>query len=283
MAKPPVTEQSDAPLTRLDTRDAYKDEVQKQWDHNPCGSQYVKKAVPHTLEWFLEAQAYRYGTYGPWMPSTMEFASFSGKEVLEIGAGLGTDLAQFARHGAKVTDLDLSAGHLALARENFRLRGLQGRFIHHDAEDLPFPDRSFDVVYSNGVIHHTPNTTQVVREIHRVLRPGGRAIIMVYAENSWHFWGTLVFQLALGNRALDFSSMGDVMSRHVELTENGAKPLVKVYTRSRLRRMFHDFHHVRICQRQILRPELPLGLVWMPLGLAGRLMGWNLIVKATKE
>jgi glycosyltransferase involved in cell wall biosynthesis/ubiquinone/menaquinone biosynthesis C-methylase UbiE len=267
---------------RLQTGDADKDEVQNQWDENPCGSHYVKKAAPHTLEWFLEAEAYRYGSYAPWMPTVMEFDRFAGKDVLEIGGGMGTDLAQFARHGARVTDLDLSAGHLALAQENFRLRGLSGRFIHHDAEELPFPDESFDLVYSNGVIHHTPNTHRVVREMYRVLRPGGRAFVMVYAENGLHYWRNLVWEIGLNGGELEHGSMGALMSRHVEITENGARPLVKVYTRRRLRRLFKDFRHVRILKRQLTAPELPRLLRWMPLGLAGRLMGWNLIVKATK-
>ena len=71
---------------------------------------------------------------------------------------MGTDLAQFALHGARVTDLDLSSGHLELAKENFAVRGLQGAFVQHDAESLVFDDNTFDVVYSNGVLHHTPNT-----------------------------------------------------------------------------------------------------------------------------
>src|SRR5438128_12677372 len=101
-------------------------------------------------------------------------------------------LEQISEHGAVLTDIELSAGNLALAQESFRLRGLTGPFVHHDAESLPFPDNSFDVVYSNGVIHHTPNTVRVVADIYRVLRPGGRAIIMIYAENSLYYWRNIV-------------------------------------------------------------------------------------------
>lgn len=267
---------------RLSTGDAYKDEVQNQWDNNPCGSQYVKEAEPHTLEWFLEAERYRYVEYAPWMAETMEFSRHAGKELLEIGAGMGTDLAQFAKHGAIVTDVDLSSGHLALAKENFRLRGLDGRFVHQDAETLPFPDASFDVVYSNGVIHHTPNTQKVVDEIYRVLRPGGKAIIMVYAENSLYYWRNLVGWLGLKQGQLYSSSIGHVMSCSVEMTANDARPLVKAYTKPRIRRMFNRFERVTIDQRQLTAGEMPRLLNWMNLDLAGRLMGWNLIVKAHK-
>ena len=81
----------------------------------------------HTLEWFVKTEAHRYGDYAPWMPEVMEFAQHAGEDVLEIGGGMGTDLAQFAAHGARVTDVDLSGGHLELAQENFELRGLAGR------------------------------------------------------------------------------------------------------------------------------------------------------------
>jgi len=268
---------------RINTGDAYKDEVQNQWNNDACGSHYVKQAERHTLDWYLEAEAYRYGEYAPWMPEVMEFARHSGKKVLEIGGGLGTDLAQFARHGAVVTDLDLSGGHLALARENFRLRGLEGTFVHHDAEKLPFDDDTFDVVYSNGVIHHTPNTAQVVAEIHRVLKPGGRAIIMVYAENSLHYWRNLVRDIGIRRQLLDEFSMGEIMSGSVEISENNARPLVKVYTARRLEKLFAGFTNQEICKRQLMRAELPALWRWLPLSLAGKCAGWNLIIKAEKQ
>lgn len=267
---------------QIETGDAYKDQVQHQWDNNPVGSQYVKSARPHTLEWFLEVEAHRYREYAPWMPATMEFARHAGENVLEVGGGMGTDLAQFAKHKAIVTDVDLSSGHLDLAKENFKLRGLQGRFVHHDAERLPFEDGSFDLVYSNGVIHHSPNTPEMVREMHRVLKPGGRVIAMVYAENSLHYWYSLVLGEGLFHGLLGDLSMGEIMSGAVEMTANDARPLVKVYTKERVRRLFSDFADVSVVKRQLTAPELPRPLRWLPLPLAGQLMGWNLVVKGRK-
>lgn len=267
---------------QIQTGDDYKDEVQEQWDNNPCGSHYAKGAPEHTLDWFLEVERYRYEEYAPWMFETMEFAQHSGKRVLEIGGGMGTDHAQFAKHGAITTDIDLSSGHLALAQENFRLRGLAGTFVHHDAEALPFPDASFDVVYSNGVIHHTPNTQRVVDEIYRVLKPGGKAIVMVYAENSLHYWRNLVTVLGLRQHLLDTFSVGEIMSRHVEITENDARPLVKVYTKQRLKKLFARFGRISVVQRQMVAAEVPRFLSWIPLPLLGKMMGWNLVIKAHK-
>lgn len=266
----------------LATGDFYKDEVQNQWDRDACGSHYVKGAQEGTLEWYLEAERYRYGVYGPWMPQLMEFAAHRGKKLLEVGAGLGTDHAQFATNGALTTDLDLSSGHLEHAKRNFRLRGLNGEFRHGDAENMPFADGTFDVVYSNGVIHHTPNTARVVDEMHRVLKPGGRIIIMVYAENSLHYWRNLFYSIGIEQGKLNRVSMGDIMSESVELSEHGSKPLVKVYTRSRLMNMFHRFENRAIWQRQMVPEERPRLLRGMPVTMLERIMGWNLIIKANK-
>lgn len=269
-------------LELIATEDHYKAQTQEQWNNDPCGSQYVEESEPNTLDWYEEVERYRYDEYAPWMAETMEFAKHPGKKVLEIGGGLGTDLAQFAKGGAEVTDLDLSAGHLGHAKRNFELRGLDCTFVHHDAENLPFPDNSFDVVYSNGVIHHTPNTRQVVNEIYRILRPGGRTILMVYAENSLHYWRNLFVEYGLKRRELDKWSMAEIMSRHVEINENGQKPLVKVYTKKRLRQLMHRFSPIEIVQRQLMPVERPWPLRWMSADKLGRICGWNLIVKATK-
>jgi glycosyltransferase involved in cell wall biosynthesis/ubiquinone/menaquinone biosynthesis C-methylase UbiE len=271
----------DSGAPEVETGDAHKGQVQNQWNNNPVGSETARSAQPHTLEWFQEVERYRYDVYAPWMPRVMEFAEHTGEQVLEVGGGMGTDLAQFATSGAIVSDVDLSGGHLQIAQENFRLRGLAGRFVHHDAESLPFEDGTFDLVYSNGVIHHTPNTRRTVAEIFRVLKPGGRAIVMVYAENSLQYWRNLVWYYGMKSGDLASHSMADIMSRSVERTGNDARPLVKVYTKARLRTLFSDFTDIKILQRQI-SPELVPRRLRLFLPLVERMAGWNLIIKARK-
>ena len=271
----------DGETPAVGTGDRYKAQIRNQWNNNPAGSEGASASQPHTLDWFLEVERTRYGAFAPWMPEVMEFADHRGDRVLEIGGGIGTDLAQFATHGALVTDLDLSDGHLALAEENFRLRGLSGSFVHHDAESLPFERDAFDLVYTNGVLHHTPNAARAVAEILRVLKPGGRVIAMVYAENSLQYWAKLVWELGVKGGDLSTHSIGDLMSRSVERSGNDARPLVKVYTKPRLRALFGAFTDVTVVQRQISPELLPRPLRRL-LPLVERIAGWNLILKARK-
>src|SRR6185369_15197027 len=92
------------------------------------------------------------------IPEAGEFAQSKNLSVLEIGCGLGTDGAQFAKAGANYTGIDLTDTAVDLARRRFELFDLPGTFRVADAEKLDFPDNSFDIVYSHGVLHHTPDT-----------------------------------------------------------------------------------------------------------------------------
>jgi ubiquinone/menaquinone biosynthesis C-methylase UbiE len=132
---------------------------------------------------YLEDSA-RYQTY-PWLYEAAEFESHAGERVLEIGCGSGCDLLQFVKHDAIATGVDITDGHLELARRRLERRA---QLVKADGRDLPFPDGSFDYVYSHGVIHHSDEPERIAGEILRVLRPGGRFNIHVYAKWSYsHF------------------------------------------------------------------------------------------------
>jgi SAM-dependent methyltransferase len=113
------------------------------------------------------------------------FDGYRGRSVLEVGCGAGVDLARFAKGGAQVTGVDLSASAVALARANFEQQRLEGQFDVADGERLPFPDNSFDLVFAHGVVQYTANPQQLVEECHRVLKPGGEAVFQVYNRISW--------------------------------------------------------------------------------------------------
>lgn len=166
---------------------AAKEIVKEFWEAKPCGSTHTSSAEG-TPEYFAEVERSRY-ELEPFIPRYARFAETTGQNVLEIGVGLGTDFLQFARAGAEVTGVDLTQHAVDLVARRLALEGLSGDVAVADAERLPFADGSFDVVYSWGVLHHTPDTERAMREALRVLRPGGRLCLMVYARHSWVAYG----------------------------------------------------------------------------------------------
>ena len=131
------------------------------------------------------------------MPELMGFNQFAGARLLEVGCGMGTDLLQFARGGAICTGIDLTPRSIEITRHRFALYGERGYFLIGDGERLPFADATLDVVYSNGVLHHTPDTAGAIIELHRVLKPGGIAKVMVYHKNSINYWGEMMLHRGL--------------------------------------------------------------------------------------
>lgn len=133
---------------------------------------------------FKELDAYRYDKLN-YMPQVIDFASYRGKTFLEVGCGVGIDLVRFAREGALVTGIDLAPVSIELARQNFAHSGLKADLRVMNGESLDFPDNHFDVVYAHGVLQYTADPEQMIREMYRVLKPGGEAIFMVYNRISW--------------------------------------------------------------------------------------------------
>jgi ubiquinone/menaquinone biosynthesis C-methylase UbiE len=181
----------------------------------------------------------------------MPLANLSGKKVLEIGSGAGGHSAMFARHGAELTSLDITLDRVAATREKLRLLGSKAKIaiaLQGNAEALPFSDGSFDIVYSNGVLHHTPNTAGAVDEIYRVLRPGGRAAIMLYCKSSVNYWFTLWFCVGILKGAMFRHS--DWLGRHTEWIgrepQTARNPVTRCYTAQGIRSLFHKFAPLKI-------------------------------------
>src|SRR5438045_2539951 len=140
-----------------------KHRAREQWREDPAGAVYGSKHEFGTREFFDEVERHRYQEYAPWMPEVMGFNDFAGQQLLEVGCGMGTDLLQFARGGAKVTGVDLTPRSIEISRHHLSLDGQTGQFAIADCERVPFEDGSFDVAYSNGVLHHTADTAGAVR------------------------------------------------------------------------------------------------------------------------
>jgi len=161
------------------------DDVRDYWDRRPCNIRHSPRQVG-TRAYFDEVEARKYFVE-PHIQDFAQFERWNGRCVLEIGCGIGTDAVSFARAGADYTGIELSPASMALAQKRFEIFGLDGTFRTGDAEHLAefVPARSFDLVYSFGVIHHTPAPRAVIAGAREVIRPDGELRIMLYAKNSW--------------------------------------------------------------------------------------------------
>jgi len=161
--------------------------VEKYWNDRPCNIRHSRKEVG-TKEYFDDVERRKY-MVEPHIPAFADFERWRGKRVLEIGCGIGTDTMNFARHGARVTAVDLSHKSLELARARAKVFGLEDRitFIQADAEHLAeqVPAEPYDLIYSFGVIHHTPHPERVIAQLPRFLKPETTVKIMVYNRRSW--------------------------------------------------------------------------------------------------
>jgi SAM-dependent methyltransferase len=245
-----------------------KDEVRRHWEADPCGSR-LAVSEPGTREFFDEVERARY-ELEPFIPGFARFGDWQGRTVLEVGVGLGTDFVRFARAGAVLSGVDLTEASVALVRRRLELEGLEARVEVADAEHLPFDDGSFDLVYSWGVLHHTPDTSAALGEVHRVLAPGGEARIMLYARRSWVALGLWARWALLAGHPR--RTLADVIAAHMESSGT------KAYTRAELERLFAGFSNVRIDQvatpydRRVAGPLVRLG---------GNSLGWFLTVSAS--
>lgn len=167
-----------------------KEEVHNFWNKQSCGTQFSNKEK-YTKEFFEEIEKDRYSKE-PEILSFADFKSGKNKKVLEVGVGAATDFLQWAKNGAELYGIDLTPEAVAYAQHRLELYHCSAKDIKvADAENLPFDDNFFDIVYSWGVIHHSPDTPKALKEIIRVLKPEGKAKLMVYNRKSvlaYVFW-----------------------------------------------------------------------------------------------
>jgi SAM-dependent methyltransferase len=160
------------------------DEIARYWNHRIHDLE-MTDAEAGTRAFFDDLDDYRFDKLR-YLPQLVDFSAFRGQRLLEVGCGIGTDLVRFARGGARVTGVDLAPTAIDLAHQNFELNGLAAEALRvANGEALPYADNAFDVVYGHGVIQYTADPAALIRECHRVLKPGGTAIFMVYNRVSW--------------------------------------------------------------------------------------------------
>jgi SAM-dependent methyltransferase len=289
-----------------------KERVRAFWQANPCGTKFAD-APPGTRLFYERVEEHRY-TKEWHIPLAADFAATRDKRVLEVGCGLGTDGAQFAKAGAIYTGVDLTDAAVELARRRFELFNLPGTFRTADAENLDFADASIDVVYSHGVLHHTPDTERAVREVHRVLRPGGRAVVMLYHRDSYNYRVNIRMLRRAGAQLLRFEpglrlvhrltgepveslrdharnlradarsylAPDEFLNQH---TDGANNPLARVYSRQQARELFKDFARVELATHFLNKRWLPVLGSLLSRSAEQRLAarwGWHLWIYATK-
>ncbi len=289
-----------------------KEQVRAFWQANPCGTKFTD-AETGSREFYECVAEHRYEK--EWhIPAAADFTSARNLRVLEIGCGLGTDGAQFARAGAQYTGVDLTDAAVELARKCFAVFELPGEFRTADAENLDFADESFDLVYSHGVLHHTPDTLRAVDEVHRVLKPNGRAVVMLYHRDSYNYRVNIGVLRRAGAHLLktksgvelahrltgepveslcehaariktdaeSYLAPGEFLNRN---TDGAGNPLARVYSRREARELFKDFAEVETATHFLNKRWMPVVGNLLSRGLEARLAarwGWHLWIYARK-
>lgn len=264
-----------------------KDAVAKHWETDPCGSRGI--AEDDRTAFFEQLTRERYAQ-DHHVPGFARFERGRDRDVLEVGVGAGTDFVQWVQHGARATGVDLTDTGVALAKERLARLGLSAEVRQADAEQLPFEDASFDIVYSYGVLHHTPDTRQAIREVHRVLRPGGTALIMIYRVPSWT--GFNLWALHCAAKGRPWVTPRQAIYEHLE------SPGTKAYTDDEARGLMSEFREVTIdaallggdllAMRASEKYDRPLHkAIWRLypralIGRFGRRLGLGMLIEAVK-
>jgi len=266
-------------------------DVQRFWDARPCNIRHSQRPVG-SREYFEEVEARKY-LVEPHIPPFAEFDRWRGRKVLEVGCGIGTDTINFARAGADVTAVDLSGESLQVARQRADAFGMSDRirFVQANAEELAevLGDQTFDLVYSFGVVHHTPRPERAMVALRALTAPGGTLKLMVYHRRSWK-----VFQILLAHGRGRFWHAQDLIARYSE-AQTGC-PVTYTYTRRTARelveaggfrvldlRVDHIFPY-RVRDYLDYRYARVWYFRWMPDRLfraLERCLGWHLLVTAT--
>jgi len=264
--------------------------VSDYWSSRPCNIRHSPKPIG-SREYFDEVEARKY-LVEPHIPEFADFARWKGKKVLEIGCGIGTDTINFARHGARVTAVDLTEKSLDIARGRAKVFGLGDniRFIQANAEKLSeaIPPEPYDLVYSFGVIHHTPHPGRVLEEIRKYVGPDSTVKIMVY-----HRWSWKVLWVLFGYGKGQIWKLSQLIAEHSE-AQTGC-PVTYSYSRATGRELLdqHGFQVTGVMVDHIFSYSIPEYVKyqykvvwyfrWMPkplFRLLERAFGWHLCLTA---
>jgi SAM-dependent methyltransferase len=267
-------------------------EAQKTWGASPTGWTSAKEYEPGTREFFDKANEFRDKIEQPWLSDVVPFHTMSGKKVLEIGFGPGYDTLKFMRAGSDYTGIDITPENVERTRRHLAFFGFSPNVRQGDAEDLPFPDATFDIVYSNGVLHHVPDMARAFREARRVLKSGGEFRILLYNRYSVFYAGLVAIHLLSGRFLKE--SLAQRRSRIEATSAEDAVPIVNVYSQSEVRGLLETANLVptSVVVRKCTPEDFPgsgkLAAFYQSiptslLSSLGKLAGWYIVATAVKR
>lgn len=232
-----------------------------------------------------------HGARGPFS-NLFDYQRYAGRPVLEIGCGMGCMAMNWSRQGAQLTAIDLNPVAVQQTRRRFELFDVKGDVREADAGRLPFADATFDYVYSWGVLHHSPDLQASIAEVLRVLKPGGRAGVMLYNRESWLYRYVIAWQEGFVNLEREWLDELALASRYTDGDRREGNPHTWPVTADELRtRIFNGFDDIQV---RVLGTDVPnilnawgneLGTRRLPqawVSALARRWGWSLWTSATK-
>ena len=272
-------------------------EVNKFWNAHPCGDHQLGglESYRGDFEAFFSAyDSFRY-TKEAHILDCLNALDVKGKRLLEIGLGQGADAEVLIRRGALWSGLELTAESVKRVRARLAVRKLPYQELKQGSVlEIPYPSGSFDIVFSHGVLHHVPEVARAQSELHRVLKPGGELIVMLYAKWSLNYLVSIAVARRLGLALLFFygDDPGGIYGEHLQNarrmglrrylkmenfihrnTDGPLNPYSKVYDLAKVKKDFPSFEIVRSYKRFMYAPPLPVQ--WLPLE---HVLGWHLWV-----
>lgn len=215
--------------------DMTKEAVRKFWNGASCGENLYLSGRSRAD--FETHSRVRY-EIEPYIKEFADFGNYKGKKVLEIGVGLGADHQKFAEAGASLHGVDLTERAIQNTKKRFELFSLRSELKVADAENLPFEDKSFDLVYSWGVLHYSSDTGRAIDEVYRILRDGGEAKVMIY--HKWSLVGYMLWIRYALLRLKPTMSLRQVYKQYLE------SPNANAYSIDEARNLFRKFKNVEI-------------------------------------
>lgn len=247
--------------------------VQNWWNQNPFVYSFDKPEVVPNEAFFKEITR-KFIKWTPWtqaddrpLSGVIDLSALKGKRVLDIAIGTGWSTEQLALAGAGVSGIDLTPKAIEISKKRWEVRGLPPADLRvADAQNLPYPDATFDFVLAWGCLMHMPSTEKAISEIYRVLKPGGQMKAMMYNKHSLHWWYFIFLSKGILRGKLLSLSRQELSNRYTDGVYQGGNQLTKFYSKSEVKKLFGAFKSCAVSIHDVTTPIDHFPHRLLPLG-----------------